>query len=222
MHSLLVPILAQLVTLGGGARTEVRDVQEVGKHRLEAYAGGGVGLGASIPYFSLAIGFSPYATFYHLESPHERDVELTSNASANAATGYSFVLRRTTFTFGLNGNYTISNPVSALTSPPPPAAPNFTPVDTGANKDVTAPNATTTGPTPGKNGTADNATAVANGLRPVDAVNQYWAVRGYLGIDERLSHRTTGNVIGSYNVNGGLGPYSEFVPLTQGPDVRLT
>jgi hypothetical protein len=127
---IFVPILAQALSFGTGARSEVRYVvtkerdKPVAEH-FELGSGAALGLYFSSEHFSLGAGYGPSLTIKPLFSS-PRETELTHTAFASAGAGYELKFRRLTITLGQSANYALYN-TTAIAIAGPTALPLPTP-----------------------------------------------------------------------------------------------
>lgn len=210
MPILLAPILAQLLTLGLGARSEGRYVVTEVDDRLEAGASAGVGLAFSMPHLSVGVGYSPYVTVTPLES-ESREWLLADAGYANVSLDYGFRFRRSTLTFAQSAGYTVENPyreslANPTVIPTPEAAPPTGAPDNGM------------GALPGSD-TTQNPAETAR--RAVDYRVQRWFLHSSVTFTHPLSRKTTFGANGGYSLGAGIGRSRADNPLVQGPDAGV-
>jgi len=212
MKSLLAPIIAQLLTAGAGARTEVRDVVEIGGvQHLEGAASAGVGVNLNLPYLSIAVGYSPSVTVDPLEST-PREVIVTDTVFASARASHTFRFRRSSLTLSQTAGYTVQNPVLQALSGPPPARAQLPPLggDTGGG------NGAPDGPEPPPDGSE-----AADLRRAEDYRVQTWNLYSSIEYERQISRPTTFSATAGYSFGAGFGIARETNPLVQGPDARI-
>jgi hypothetical protein len=205
---LFAPILAQLLTLGLGARTEGRYVATEIDDRLEAGASAGIGLAFSMPHVSVGVGYSPYVTVTPLDS-EPREWLLADAGYGNVTLDYGFRFRRSTLTFAQTAGYTVENPyreslANPTVIPPPDAAPGVP--DNGV------------GALPGSD-TVQNPAESAR--RAVDYRVQRWFSHSSVTFTHPLSRQATLGANAGYSLGAGIGRARADNPLVQGPDAGV-
>lgn len=206
MHPLLAPLLAQLVTLGLGARSETRYTATEVDDYFEKEASAAVGLALTVPHFSLSAGYSPTLLLTPLEGP-SRELRFYDAAVGTASAGYDFRVGRGTLSLGQRAGYTLQNPrFQALAGPTPLPAP--------ATPAPNAPDPGTGTPTPDP---------AANARRAADYRVQVWTLDSSADLNYPLSRRSTFGAGLNYSLTGGgFGRSRREYPLVQGPGMRLS
>jgi hypothetical protein len=123
MSPLLAPVLAQLITLGVGDRTEARAIYSEGTRTTEGSTSPFVGLNAQWRYFGIGAAYYPSLTLRPLDK-EPRALEVTHGANLGAA--YHQRFQRTALTVSEAASYTQSN-LHENALAPPPAFPNSNP-----------------------------------------------------------------------------------------------
>jgi hypothetical protein len=228
---IFVPILAQALTFGTGARTEVRYVvtnerREPVEDHFEFGAGAGVGLNFTADHFSLGVGYAPSVSISPLLSEGTEGT-LTHTGFANAGAGYEFKFKRMRLAINQTANYSVHNS-SDIAIAGPTALPLPTP-ETPRPSEETPPDGTPAGPDgevtppdgqgePGAGGPAVN----PDGTRPVDRGTEgellhMGSLTTSLQLTHLISRKTTLTEGVGYSLSVGLGGRSrEFYALVQG------
>jgi hypothetical protein len=121
MSPLLAPILAQLVTLGAGDRTEARVIFSEGERTTEATTSPLAALNVDWRHFSIGAAYFPSLTLRPLESsPRELDVAHLANLDLT----YKQSFKRTTLTISESARYTQQNLYQDALAPRPVETPN--------------------------------------------------------------------------------------------------
>lgn len=213
MHPLLAPILAQLVTLGVGARSEARYTASDVDDRLEATGTGTVGLAFTSPHFSLTAGYAPTLLLSPLESS-ERRLHFYDTAIGTASAGYGFRLGRATLTLGQSATYTLQNPYLDALAGPIQVPANVAPAPT--------PEPTAPAPDPGGNGSPGvNPNPATTARRAANYRVQLWSLHSSLGLAYPMTRRSSMTASLDYSLTAGLGRSRRDYPLLQGPGVNL-
>jgi hypothetical protein len=214
MQSLLVPVLAQLLTVGTGAQSELRYVASENDQRFESASSAGVAVGLDLPYLKLEATYAPSVTVSPLER-EPRVVTPSDSLTGSAKAQYDFRFKRSTFSISQSASYTRENPFfQALNAPPPVprAAPPATPTP--------APDEEPEGPTAPE--PADGTTNPAVDARPAsDYRVQTWLLRSGLAFNSSLARKTVLLSDVNYQLTAGLGDSRPDYPLVQGPDGRV-
>jgi len=242
MLPLFAPILAQLITLNAGDRTEVRYIQVDENHRYEAATRPLVGLNFGWKRSSLVLAYTPSFTVTPLEST-PRNVLIFQAASLSG----SYRWKRTTLTISEGvgyGEYTfqvyaIANPGLPNTTPGTNAmpgtnsTPGTNPTTPGSNPTTPGSNSTTPGTnptTPGSNPTTPGSTAaMPNGsnnpasqqFRASAKVIHYGSSTTNVGLASALSREVAVGANAGYTIAGGVGDSADdpAYPLIHGANV---
>jgi hypothetical protein len=208
MQSLLVPVLAQLLTVGTGASTEARYVASEADRRFESFSSAGVAVGLRLPHLSLDATYSPSITISPLERA-PRSVTVTDSFNGTVTADYVFRFKRSSLGLSQSATYTLENPVlDALNgaAPVPSAPAPRPPADQGGAQPP--PNQPTTSP--------------AADARPGENYRvQLWTLRSGLTYDNLLSQKTLFTANANYQLTAGFGRSRRDYPLVQGPDGRF-
>jgi hypothetical protein len=207
MQSLLVPVLAQLLTVGVGANTEARYVASDLDKRFESFSSVGVGANLRLPHLSLDATYSPSLTVSPLER-EPRSVLVTDSLNGTVTADYVFVFKRSSLGFSQSATYTVENPaLQALNGAAPvPSAPASS----------TPPPATPGGGQP-EQPTSGAADARVGNIERV----QFWTLRSSVNYDNLISQKTTLSADVNYQLTAGFGDSRVPYPLVQGPDGRV-
>lgn len=220
MSPLLAPILAQVITLQVGDRTEARYI-EYGTSAYEGETSPSVQLGIGWGRADFAVGYGPSLTLTPLERK-PRDLLVFHEAAASA--GYSWRKTRLQLTSSV-GVGDVNFRVDALQGPggidldaDGEPAPDDTPDDaTGGGQDPQQPQQPTTGgtdaPQPGQQGEAPP----SGELRIVDRVVRYYRSTTTLSLThEPVRNVSLGAEVG-YTRAGGLNEAAElYYPVLSG------
>jgi hypothetical protein len=233
---IFAPILAQALTFGSGARTEVRYVvtnerdKPVEDH-FELGAGAGLGLSLTSEHLSLGIGYGPSISVSRLESD-DPDSILTHTAVANANASYEFKFKRLRITVSQAAGYSLQNTtaiaISGSTALPLPRTetprpteqtpPEGTPAE-GPDGQVTPPDAQ--GEPGGQAVNPDGTPAPGRGTN--DQLLHVGTLTSSVDFTHLISRKVTLTEGASYQLSIGLGDRSRVVyPLVQGLRAHLT
>ena len=220
MFTILAPILAQLVTVGVGDRTEGRVINNGGTY-TEAATYPVVGVALTERRFQLQLGYSPSITVTPLGS-EPRHLLLLHNLSQVA----SYAWHRTTVTetqslsFGEQNFRVLATsgaavpPVGSTGTPTTPAPGTGTPPTTGGTGTPGTPTPTPT-PAPG------SATNPALNLR--NSTIDLLSYSASVGVNHAVSSALSWQTLAGYTIYGGTNPASRAqLPTVQGPIASLT
>lgn len=205
MNAWLAPVLAQVVALSAGDRTEARVRVDEGSVRYDAETLAWTGLTMKSRRAGLEAGYALMLSGLGLGS---RDQELA--ALHGEYLGASFRLRRTVISFGQSGSYGERN-FRSLSVTPREALARPEPAEPGGGE----PRPSEPGPRDGVGGTIPPAE-----IEPIsiDEAVRVGALLGGVGFSSLLSRRTEVTGYAGYDYSGGLDELSRLVyPVYYGP-----
>jgi hypothetical protein len=228
MSLIAIPILAQVLTVGAGDRTELRSVFDATGNDLQLESRAAIGAALTGRHAAIGLGYSPGIIIAPLEEREDLAITLLQNVFAGAGVAYSY--RRTSWSLAVRGNVAQRNFLLEAFSAGQPNVPGSDGADPGDPSEPDggdAPDpADPTEPAPSDPGASPGAPPGSLPLETPTRVTPdsiwYGSARAEAGVLHIMSRTASFRSLLAYEVRGGLDQDTRAdFPVVYGPDAQL-